>query len=87
MTSLCAIVMSVKVFIDGGIAEFEIVMVVGHSWLKAYNSENIIEFCIRWAWLYVSGICSDQGIAAIFDRQMFIHKIVTLDNKVTISSL
>lgn len=49
-TSLCAIVMSIKVFIDGGIAEFEIVMVVGHSWLKVYSTENVIEIWIRWEW-------------------------------------
>lgn len=31
LTSLCATVVSMKIFIDGGTAEFEIVVVVGHS--------------------------------------------------------
>lgn len=34
LTSLCATVMSVEIFIEGGTAELEIVVVVGHSWLK-----------------------------------------------------
>lgn len=87
MTSLCAIVMSIKIFIGEGIAEFEIVTMVGHSWLKVYSTENIIEICIRWEWVYISRIFSNQGITAMFDMQIFIHKIITLDNKVTIGNL
>lgn len=84
--SPCATEMSIKIFIDGGMAEFEIVTVLDHSCLKVGISENIIEVCIRWQWVYTSRNCSDQGISAIFDMQTFIHKIITLDIKVTISN-
>jgi len=78
LTALCAIVMSLKIFIDGGIAEFETVMVVGQSWLNVYTTENITETCVRWERVHMSRICSYQGITAVFDRQIFIHKIVTM---------
>lgn len=87
LTSLCTIEISIKIFIGAGIAEFEIVLVVGRSWLEVYSTENIIEICTRWEWVYISRICSAQGITAIFDKQIFIHKIITLDNKVTIGNL
>lgn len=46
-----------------------------------------MEICIGWEGVYISRMCSNRGISDVFDMQRFIHKIVTLDNKVTISYL
>lgn len=70
LTLLCATVMSIKIFVDGGTAEFEIVVVVGHSYLKV---ENVMEIWIVWEWVYISWICSNWAITDIFEMQRFIH--------------